>query len=80
MKRQEFPHVLVEMSIRGSYKSVSETDRKRRLDPHKTGNDFLPVTKVLGINAGTACTIVETGRDFKLAKEGQLQEKLTMKL
>ena len=56
------------MYIPGSYKSVSETDQKRLLDAHKTGNDFLAVAKVVGINAGTAYNIVKTRREFKLPK------------
>ena len=68
------------MPIRGSYISVSEIDRKRLLDAHKTGNDFLAVAKVLGINAGTAYSIVKTGREFKLAKGMAIAKKLTMKL
>ena len=63
------------MSIPGSYKSVSETDRKQVLDAHKSRNDFLAVAKVLAINAGTAYHIVKTGLEFKLAKGGQLQKK-----
>ena len=58
------------LSIRGSYKSVSETGRKRLLDAHETGNDFFAVAKVLRINAGNADNIVKTAREFKLAKGG----------
>ena len=75
MNRQEFFDDLFKISIRGSYKSVSETDRDRLLDAHKTGNDFLAVAKVLGIN-GTAYNIVKTGREFKLAKGGAIARKI----
>ena len=50
--REELSHVLIEMSIRVSYKSVSETDRKRLLDAQKTGKDFFAVATVLGVKAG----------------------------
>ena len=66
---------MIKISIRGSYKSVSETDRNRLLHAHKTGNDFLAVAKVLGIN-GTTYNIVETGREYKLAKGGAIARKI----
>ena len=58
----------VEMPIRGSYKSVSETDRSRLLVAHKTENDLLDEGKGLGFNVGTAYNIVKSGRALKLAK------------